>query len=52
MSKNFEQLQEELEKKIKKREKKKKPKMRISGKSVFELRKIIKKKTKISKKRK
>ena len=52
MSKNLEQLQKELEKKIKKREKKGKPSMRISGRGVFALRKIIKKGAKVTKKRK
>lgn len=46
---NLEELQKELEEKLKKREKKKKPKMKISGKSVFELQKIIQKKAKSSK---
>lgn len=48
---NLEKLQKELEKKAKKRERKRKPKMRISGRGVFELRKIIKKKVKYKSKK-
>jgi hypothetical protein len=36
------ELPENIEKKIKRREKKGKPKMRVSGKRVFQLKKIIK----------
>lgn len=34
-------IEETLEEKIKRREKRKKPKMRVSGKRVFQLKKII-----------
>ena len=43
---NINRLEEEIIKKAKKREKKKKKKMKVSGKKVFELKKIIEKKTK------
>jgi hypothetical protein len=36
-------IEEILEEKIKRREKKKKPKMKVSGKRVFQLKKIISK---------
>ena len=36
-------IEEALEEKIKRREKKKKPKMKVSGKRVFQLKKIISK---------
>jgi len=36
-------IEETLEEKIKRREKRKKPKMRVSGKRVFQLKKIINK---------
>lgn len=39
--KEIEELEKQIEKKIKRREKKKRPKMKVSGKGVFELRKII-----------
>jgi len=62
MSKNLEELRKEPEKstyggfaeggKTERREKKKRKRMRISGRGVFELKKIIKKKVKISKKKK
>jgi len=39
---NTEQIQKQLEKKAKQRQKKKKPKMKVSGKSVLTLQKIIK----------
>lgn len=42
----LEQIEEEIENKSKKREKKKKPMMRVSGKSVFQLQKVIKHKNK------
>jgi len=44
MKDNLEEIEEKVKKKAQKREKKKKPKMRVSGKSVFELQRIIKKK--------
>lgn len=37
-------LQDEIDKKYKKRDKKKKPKMKVSGRSVLKLKKIIEKK--------
>ncbi|MFH1366823.1 MAG: hypothetical protein ABIH38_02405 [Patescibacteria group bacterium] len=37
-------LEKKLEKKIKQRERKRKPKMKVSGKSVFRLQKLIAKK--------
>jgi len=43
---NFEELEKEIEKRAREREKKKKPKMRVSGKGVFGLAKIISKKAK------
>lgn len=49
---NLEELQKELEEKTKRKEKAKKPKMKISGRGVFELQKIIKKKAELFKKRK
>ncbi|HUT96060.1 MAG TPA: hypothetical protein VMW82_00605 [Candidatus Paceibacterota bacterium] len=36
-------IEETLEEKIKRREKRKKPKMRVSGKRVFQLKKLINK---------
>ena len=45
----LEELQKQLEKKLKKREKKRKPKMKISGRGIIELKKIIEKKAKINK---
>ena len=44
MNNNLEQIEEKVRKKAKEREKKKKPKMKVSGKSVFGLQRIIKKK--------
>ena len=44
MKDDLEQIEEETKKKAKEREKKKKPKMKISGKSVFRLQGIMKKK--------
>ena len=44
MKDNLEQVEEKIRKKAKEREKKKKPKMVVSGKSVFNLQRIIKKK--------
>ena len=44
MKNNVEQIEEKVKKKAKQREKKKKPKMKVSGKSVFGLQKIIKRK--------
>jgi hypothetical protein len=40
---NYSELPEKVEKKIKRREIKKEPKMRVSGKRVFQLKNIIKK---------
>jgi len=40
---NYSELPEKVEKKIKRRESKKEPKMRVSGKRVFQLKSIIKK---------
>ena len=42
MKENLEEIEEKVKKKAQKREKKKKPKMRVSGKSVFGLRRMIK----------
>jgi len=39
--KELEDLEKRLEKKIKQREKKRRPPMKVSGKSVFHLRKLI-----------
>ena len=44
MKDNLEEIEEKVKKKAQKRERKKKPKMRVSGKSVFKLQRIIKKK--------
>jgi len=44
LMKKIDELLESVEKKIERREKKKKPKMRVSGKRVFQLKKIIIKK--------
>jgi len=44
MKDDLEQIEEKIRKKQKERERKKKPKMKISGKSVFGLQRIIKKK--------
>lgn len=38
----IDELLEEIQKKIKRREKKQKPKMKVSGKRVFQLKKILK----------
>lgn len=40
----LEALEKKLEKKIKRRERKRKPKMKVTGKSVFRLQKLIVKK--------
>lgn len=40
LMKRIDELLENIEKKINKREKKKKPKMKVSGKSVFQIKKI------------
>ncbi len=45
MKDDLEQIEEEAKKKAKEREKKKKPKMKVSGKSVFKLQRIMKRKT-------
>lgn len=42
--KELEQIEEKERKKAREREKKKKPKMQVSGKSVFKLQKLIRKK--------
>lgn len=46
MKNNSDQLEETLRKEAQKREKKKNPKMRVSGKSVFKLEKIMRNKKK------
>lgn len=43
MKKTHEQLERELEQKLQRREKKRRTKMRVTGKGVFELQKILKK---------
>jgi hypothetical protein len=43
MKDDLAQVEEKLRKKAQKREKKKKPRMKVSGKSVFELQRLIKK---------
>jgi len=40
--KRIDELLKNIEKKIARREKKKKPKMKVSGKSVFQIKKILK----------
>ncbi len=45
MQNDLEKTQQEIENKAKKREAKKKPKMKVSGKSVFELKKNIQQKS-------
>jgi len=45
MKDDLEQIEEEAKKRAKEREKKKKPKMKVSGKSVFKLQRIMKRKT-------
>ncbi|MFH1966652.1 MAG: hypothetical protein ABII95_02195 [Patescibacteria group bacterium] len=44
MKNDLEEVEEKAKKKAQKREKKRKPKMKVSGKSVFRLQKIMKKK--------
>jgi len=44
MKNNLEEIEEKVKNKAKQREKKKKPKMKVSGKSVFRLQRIIKRK--------
>jgi len=44
MKNNLEEIEEKIRKKEREREKKKKPKMKVSGKSVFKLQRIIKNK--------
>jgi len=44
MKQDLEKIEEETKKKAQKREKKKRPKMKVSGKSVFELQKMMRKK--------
>lgn len=44
MDNNFEEIEKEVAKKLRKRDKKKKPSMKVSGKQVFKLNKIIGKK--------
>jgi hypothetical protein len=48
MKSNLNHLEEKLEKKVKRREKRKKPKMKVSGKTVFKLKELIRKKTRHS----
>ncbi len=43
MKNDLEQIEEKVEKKSKQRIKKKKPKMKVSGKSVFQIQKMLKK---------
>jgi len=43
MANDFKRLEKKAKKKAQSREKKKKPKMKISGKSVFKLQKLIRK---------
>ena len=43
MKKDYSKIQEKVEEKAEQREKKKKPKMKVSGRSVFKLQKIMKK---------
>ena len=43
---DLDKLQKQIEEKAEKRSQKKKPKMKVSGKSVIELKKIINKKSK------
>lgn len=47
MKDKLEQIEERVRKKAEEREKKKKPKMTVSGKSVFNLQRIIKKDKKV-----
>ncbi len=44
MKDDLEQIEEETKRKAKEREKKKKPKMKVSGKSVFGLQRVMKRK--------
>ena len=44
MKEDLEEIEEKVKKKAQKRAKKRKPKMRVSGKSVFGLQKLIRKK--------
>ncbi len=46
MKNNLSQFEKKVEKRAKSRQKKKKPRMKVSGKSVFKLREIIRKKSK------
>ncbi len=46
MKNDLSQFERKAEKRAERRQKKKKPKMRVSGKSVFKLREMIKKKNK------
>ncbi len=46
MKNDLEQIEEKAKKKAKTRAKKRKPKMKVSGKSVFKLQKIMKRKDK------
>ncbi len=46
MKNNLSQLEKKAEKRAKSRQKKKKPKMKVSGKSVFKLKEMIRKKNK------
>ncbi len=44
MKNNLEEIEEKVKNKAKQRERKKKPKMKVSGKSVFRLREMMRKK--------
>lgn len=48
MKNNWEEIEKKTAQKAKQREKKKKPKMKVSGKSVFGLQKLIKRRKKQS----
>jgi hypothetical protein len=41
MNNRLEEIEKEIEKKFKKREKKRKPEMKVKGKRIYELKKII-----------
>ena len=46
MKNDLSQFEKKVEKRAKRRQKKKKPKMKVSGKSVFKLREMMRKKSK------
>ncbi len=46
MGENYEDLEKDVLKKSKRREKKKKPQMKVSGKSIFKLAEVIRKRSK------